>query len=114
MSGLNELEVIGGDGRLTFRRRYAKDTISARVVGPREIVGIPGSWVDAVFKLDGNLDLFEDIVAHLEKNEIVDRVVVRLVTPNTKVKRKLEDLGFVHLGLNVFTKPVSRSLAKYL
>ncbi len=111
---MKELEVQGGEDGLVFRRKYTKEFISARVVGPREIVGLPGEWVDAVFKLNGNMELFEMALEHLQSKKTVDRVIVKLSEPKQKIRNRLEDMGFVHLGMNIYVKPINPRLSELL
>ena len=111
---MDELEIVGGENELTFRRKHTKEVITARLAGPREIVGVPGEWVDAVFNVDGECELLEAVLDHIQKKNMVDRVIVKLTNPKKKMRARLEDLGFVHLGRNIFVKPVNPELSRFL
>ncbi len=111
---MDELEIVGGENELTFRRKHTKESITARLAGPREIVGIPGEWVDAVFNVDGNCELLELVLDHMQSKRMVDRVIVKLTNPKKRMRSKLEDWGFVHLGRNIFVKPINPELSRFL
>ncbi len=111
---MDKLEILGGEEELVFRIKHSKSELRARIVGPREIVGIPGEWVDAVFKLESDIELLEMVLDHLESKRVVDRVVVKVTTPKNKLIKTLKNKGFKHLGLNIFVKPINPELVKYL
>ncbi len=106
----DELVVIGGENEIVFKLRNGKKELKARVIGPREIIGVPGEWVDAVIRCDSDPEFLKMVLDHILENKLVDRVIVKAKLLDKRTKNLLDEYGFRNLGLNVFVKPIAPEL----
>ncbi|GEM_PF-5713948 len=104
------LEIIGGEDKLVFRRRHEKGEIVLAKKGPREIIGLPGEWIDGVISVDRHSDLLEEVLDYLENSKHVDRIIIKVLNPQKRIYRMLNNRDFVHMGLNNYLKVVSDEL----
>ncbi len=107
------LEVVGGEDKLVFRRKHEKGEVVVYKKGPREIIGVPGEWIDGVINVDRYSDLLEEVITHIESNEYVDRMIVKVENPHKKIIRLLDSRDFVHLGLNNYMKVLNNNLRRF-
>ena len=110
----DELEVVGGNNEITFRLKNGKKEMKARIVGPREIIGVPGEWVDAVLNSDSSPEFLDLVLGHIISKRVVDRVVVKPARIDSKVRAVLDKYKFRNLGMNIFIRPVSPELDRDL